>query len=95
MKTSSSKSNKSKEFVCGLTSISRQLLEELPCPFNTEGVSDETMQRIALSVEIDMKEWYEWQSDGSVTDDKVNEVWWQHLEAACVREKIPYYEDQD
>jgi hypothetical protein len=40
-----------------------------------------------------MKEWYEWEKDGSVTSDKVEDMWWSFLEKEVVAAGIPYYED--
>lgn len=82
-----------KEFTSGKTSISRLLLESCICPFMTEDTTDETMQGIADRVEEEMKEWYEWEKDGSVTSDKVEDMWWSFLEKEVVAAGIPYYED--
>lgn len=81
----------SKEFVCGKTSISRDLLETLPEPFNTENVSDKTMQEIANEVESEMKDFYEWEENGSISHEKANEKWWEQLENSVIKRNIPYY----
>lgn len=83
----------SKEFISGNTIISRELLESLPCPFKTDDVSDETMQGIADIVEAEMKPWYDWKRDGSITKYKCDEHWWEVLESVLVDNGVPYYED--
>lgn len=81
----------SKEFVCGKTAISRDLLETLPSPFDTENVSDKTMQEIANEVESEMKDFYEWEKNGSISHEKANEKWWELLECSIIKHNIPYY----
>lgn len=86
--------NYKKVFVNGKTELCRGDLESLPCPFNTEFVSDETMQEIVDELENEMTEWREWNRNGDVSDDRLDEVWWENLEKIVVEHKIPYYEDE-
>ena len=84
-----------KVFSCGETELCRGDLESLPCPFDTKDVSDETMQEIANELESEMTEWREWNKQGDVSDDRLDEVWWEKLEHIVVEHKIPYYEDEE
>jgi len=86
---------KGKPFTCGKTTISRSVLESCPCPFDTDCATDTIMQTIASNVENEMKEWYDWEKDGTVTADKVQEKWWEILEREVVAAGIPYYEDEE
>ena len=85
------KNHYNKEFICGKTNITRDLLESLPEPFNTENVSDKTMQDIANKLEEEMKDFYQWEEDGSITPNKVQEKWWEYLESMAIRHNVPYY----
>lgn len=81
----------SKEFSCGKTTISRDLLETLPNPFDTENVSDKTMQDIANEVENEMKDFYKWENEGLLSSCLVNKKWWRILESTILKHNIPYY----
>jgi hypothetical protein len=83
-----------KEFECGQSTLSRGDLESLPCPFNTENVSDEVMQEIVDEVEGEMTQWREWNANGDISDDRLNEHWWEVLEDVVVAHNVPYYEDE-
>lgn len=84
-----------KTFASGESELCRGDLENLPCPFDTKGVSDETMQEIVNELENEMTEWREWNKQGDISDDRLNEVWWEKLEKIVVEHKIPYYEDEE
>lgn len=73
----------------------RELLESLPCPFCTDNVTDETLDEISNEVEIEMEDWYDWNKDGVINSDKLDEVWWETLERIVCQHNIPYYEDLD
>lgn len=83
----------SKEFKSGKTEITRYTLETLPEPFNTSGVNDKTMQEIANEVEQQMQDYYQWEENGSISHDKVNEKWWEILENIVIEKNVPYYFD--
>ena len=42
----------------GVSEISRELLESLPCSICTDGVTDEQMQELADSVEAEVRDRY-------------------------------------
>jgi hypothetical protein len=48
------------------------------------------MQRIADNVELEMKDWYDWLKDGDITNDMVEDKWWQVFEKEVVAAGIPY-----
>ncbi len=84
-----------KKFGCGDSSISRSELEGLPCPFCTDGVSDETMQQIIELTETATKQVVRDRNlEGiNIDDDTYSEIWWEELESAVIHFKVPYYED--
>lgn len=94
-----------KEFTHYNSSVSRGELESLPCPFCTNGVSDETMQTIIEETDMETKERLKLPLDSSLDfsngeddetedrNDKTSEVWWEELERAVNAHNIPYYED--
>lgn len=84
------------EFVCGQSSITRGELESLPCPFNTFGTNDITMQKIIDCTEESTRHDLRLSKDERINfeDDKHNECWWRNLEYFCNYFKIPYYEDE-
>ncbi|KAA6302816.1 MAG: hypothetical protein EZS26_000986 [Candidatus Ordinivivax streblomastigis] len=84
-----------KEFTCGSSSLSRGELESLPCPFCTENVSDETMQKIIDLTDSSTRERLRLPMNKPLNlgDDKVSAIWWEELEAIVNQENIPYYED--
>ena len=84
-----------KEFVCGRTIISRGDLENMPCPFNTEGVDDEKMQRLANLTEGSTRQRTSDYDESLMSKDKMDEIWWEELEDSCNYLDIPYYEDMD
>lgn len=53
----------------GVSGISRELLEGLPCPICTDGVTDEQMQELADSVEAEVRDRY------PEIADKMFELW--------------------
>lgn len=53
----------------GVSEISRELLEGLPCPICTDGVTDEQMQKLADSVEAEVRDRY------PEIADKMFELW--------------------
>lgn len=82
-----------KIFKSGRSSLSRGELESLPCPFCTKNVTDKTMQLIVDEIEAEMQDWYEWLEQGDVSEDKVNEKWWEIMEEVVCALRIPYYEE--
>ncbi|CDN31890.1 hypothetical protein BN938_1810 [Mucinivorans hirudinis] len=84
-----------KEFTCTESSITRGELESLPCPFCTDGVSDETMQNIINLTDNATKQIVrERNLEGiNINDETYYEIWWAELESAVIHFKIPYYED--
>lgn len=84
-----------KVFKSGMSELCRADLESLPCPFCTDNVTDEQMQSIVNELEVCMLEWYEWGDNGDITEDRVNEVWWENLERIVCNHGVPYYEDID
>ena len=71
----------------------RQYLESLPCPFYTNKTTDETLSEILHDLYIEMDEWYEWEKDGSVYSEDVDEHELETLEKLCIAAGIPYWED--
>ena len=71
----------------------RKYLESLPCPFCTDGVSDEELDKISEMLEIEMAEIVKWEKDGSISHDKASEYETEILEHLCCDHDIPYYED--
>lgn len=80
-----------KIFTSGTTEISRGDLEGLPCPFCTENVTDETMQKLADLTECS----YQSRIDDDMDDDRKSEIWWEEMEDTANYLNIPYYEDID
>lgn len=84
-----------KVFQCGQTSITRADLEELPCPFCTENITDEKMELLAGTTEATTRhelglfgqEQYDWENESH------REVWWRNLEESAIALGIPYHED--
>ena len=86
-----------REFFSGSTTISRSELESLPCPFCTDKVTDQQMQaiieRTCQQVKIRMG-----LSDSEaidLSDDKMDEIWWEELERTVVASGVPYCEDMN
>ncbi len=86
-----------KEFVCGDSVISRRELEELPCPFFTDDVTDKQMEIIVTETEEETRSRLRLNEDGYIDfdNDRHSEVWWEELEAAVNRQNVPYHEDMD
>lgn len=85
------------EFKYGDSSITRGELESLPVPFDTQDVSDETMQAIVKSVDKETRLALGL-SDGEhivFDNDRHSERWWQTLEECLNYFGVPYYEDGD
>jgi hypothetical protein len=84
-----------KEFICGNSIISRQDLEELPCPFCTSKVTDKQMQTIIEDTDLATKCYYKLSPNHPIdfNNEKYRERWWIELERAVLRQNIPYYED--
>ena len=80
-----------KEFSGGITTFSRRELEELPCPFYTSEVSDETMQDIIDLVDAEVERTF----GSTFTNENEThwDFWFKEMENECVRHNIPYYED--
>lgn len=72
----------SKEFKCGTIIVSRNMLETLPSPFNTENVSDRDMQDIANEVGDRMKE-----IDGMLSSALLQKI----IITVAISHCIPYY----
>ena len=71
----------------------REYLESMPCPFCTEGITDEELETISASLEIEMRDILQWEKDGSISHDKAAEYETEILENLCSLHDIPYYED--
>lgn len=84
-----------KVFSFGDTQLSRRDLEELPCPFCTDNVSDELMQDIVEIVNEDTRIMLSLEDDEHIDfeNDEHNSMWWEVLERVCNAFEIPYYED--
>ena len=84
-----------KEFKCGNSSISRGNLEGLPCPFYTAELSDEQMQTVIDETDAETRS--RWRiPPGQAIDfnnEEYDDVWWEELEKAVLRQNVPYYED--
>jgi len=82
------------EFFSGAISISRGELESLPCPFCTKEVTDEDMQTIIdmtcqqTKIRMGLRE----EDTIELSDNKVNEIWWEELEQTVIAFNVPYYE---
>lgn len=86
-----------KEFRCGNSYVSRGELEGFPLPFNTEGVSDETMQKLVNTVDEVTKGRLHLPSDKllDLKDEKTGDIWWEELELICRELEIPYYNENE
>lgn len=84
-----------KEFGFYASTITRGELESLPCPFCTDGVSDDVMQSIIMMTDLSTKSRLGISDSAwlKLTKDRISEVWWEELEAAVRYYNIPYYED--
>lgn len=71
----------------------RGYLESMPSPFCTESISDEEIESISNSLEIEMREILQWEKDGSITHDKAEEYETEIIESLCLDHNIPYYDD--
>lgn len=74
------------------TDISRGELESLPCPFDTENVSDGVMQSVIDGTELDTLADVI-NADEEFDFEKHSGLWWENLETNCRKHGIPYYED--
>ena len=72
----------SKEFKCGTIIVSRNMLETLPNPFNTENVSDRDMQDIANEVDNKIKD-----IDGMLSSALLQKI----VSHVAISHGIPYY----
>ena len=70
----------------GVSEISRELLEGLPCPICTDGVTDEQMQELADSVEAEVRDRY------PEIADKMFELWKKGDEMSYEELELLYYE---
>lgn len=84
-----------KEFTCGNTTITRCDYEDMPSPMNTSSLSDDDMQRLAESIEEEMKRWKEWLDNGDVNQDQYDEAWWESMEHLGLAFGMTYYEDEE
>ena len=71
----------------------RDYLESMPCPFCTDGITDEELETISAELEVEMEEVVQWEKDGSISHDKASERETEILEHLCYVHDIPYYED--
>lgn len=78
-----------KEFACGENTITRGYLENLPCSFCTQEVTDEQMQRIVDEAEAESLS----RITHDMDEDYIEDIRFQQLESALVRHNVPYYED--
>lgn len=86
-----------REFSCGCCTISRRELESWPCPFYTRNVTDQQMQQIVNETDHCIRERWGFSSTETYDpdDEKISETWLEELEAAILRQNVPYYEDLD
>ena len=70
----------------GVSEISRELLESLPCSICTDGVTDEQMQELADSVEAEVRERY------TEIADKMFELWKKEEERTNEELDFLFYE---
>lgn len=84
-----------KIFVYGDSRLSRRDFEGLPCPFCTEDVTDEQMEQIVMETDLETKADLRLAEEECIDFeiDRHSEIWWQNMEAAVIRQKVPYYED--
>lgn len=84
-----------KEFVCGNSSITPGELEGLPCPFCPAAVTDAQMQAIVKETDAETKLRWRLPTDGPIDfdNDRYNETWWDELEKAVLKHRVPYYDD--
>lgn len=85
-----------KEFSFGNSSITRGELESLPCPFCTENVTDEEMQKIIRYTHKNTCDAYHLPYNEPIDFEhgRIGELWWEKLEEIC-QTVMPYYEDLD
>lgn len=83
-----------KVFSSGKTRLTRRELEELPCPFCTKGINDETMQRIVSDADQEIKKW-DYDDNNEEFEFKYEDIRFREIEDAAVLHKVPYYEDLD
>lgn len=84
------------EFKYGDSSITRGELESLPVPFDTQDVSDETMQAIVKSVDEEIRRAFSLNESEHIDFDNERHSarWWQELEKCLNYFGVPYYEDE-
>ena len=76
------------------TTVSRGELEELPEPFRTANVSDDTMQKIIDDTEADVVNCLRIKPKKfSFGNDQHSEAWWEFLEDNCRHYGVPYYDE--
>lgn len=83
-----------KEFVCGNSSITRGEQEGPPCPFCTAAVTDAQMQAIVKETDAETKLRWRLPTDDPIDfdNDWYNETWWDELEKAVLKLRVPYYD---
>ena len=92
----SNKLDYEKEFICGLTTISRADYENMPSPMNTSSLTDDDMQELAKRIEYEMNgNWNDWLEQGDVTQDQYDEHWWSVMEECGILFGMTYYEDEE
>lgn len=71
----------------------REYLESMPCPFCTDGVTNDELETISALLEVEMRDISQWEEDGTISHDKAAEYETEFLEKLCHEHNIPYYED--
>lgn len=84
-----------KIFRAGDSELSRGELESLPCPFCTDNVSDDTMQKIVEIIDSSTRDRLRIGPDDHIDfeNDFHSRIWWEEMEAVVCEFDIPYYED--
>lgn len=84
-----------KEFKRGNSTISRRELESMPIPFYTAEVTDEQMQTIIDETDAETRSRWRISKHRSIDFDneEIDNAWWEELEHAVIRQRVPYYED--
>ena len=70
----------------------REILEGLPCPICTKGVSDDDLDKLITDVDFEL--YNRFGSSDTSSNDKIDCAWWEVLERTAINDYgMIYYED--
>lgn len=86
--------NYEKEFKSGNITITRGDFESMPCPMNTSSLTDNDMQNLVETIDVEMKDWNDWLEQGDISKDDYEEHLWAISENVGLQFGMTYYEDE-